>query len=94
MAEIFWLFPSKVRFIASEMSILSSLFVDRAFESQFSNNTSGSEIKVSQNNILKILVGIAGLASVVGVDINRNRLGNTDTVGNFNKRSITETIAH
>jgi len=94
MRQIFSLLPSKVGFISAEMAILGSLFIDRTFQSQITNDAAGSEVKVAQNDVLQVLVGEPVLDGVVRIDINRYRMRNTNAVSHFDNGAITESILH
>ena len=94
MRQIFNEFPSKIGFGSAEMAILGSLFIDRTFQTQFPDDAAGTQVEVSQHDVLEVFVGVSVLDCVVRIDINRYRVSHADTVSHFDDRAVAEAVLH
>lgn len=71
------------------MAVLGSLQVDGAVQVKLADNDAGAQIKVVADNLNKLVRGL--LRGAVGVDVDGQRLRNTNGIGELDKRTAGET---
>lgn len=94
MRKVLDFFPGEISFFTAKVSVLGSLFIDGALESEFSDQTTRSQVEVSQDDILQVFIGESVLNGAHGVDINRNGLGHADTISHFDSSAVAEAVLH
>lgn len=80
--ELLRLLPGE-SLVGTEVAVLGSLEVDGAVQVQLANNDTGSQVEVVADDLDKLLG--ASLGGAVGVDVDGQRLGNTDGIGQLNE---------
>ncbi len=88
--ELLGLLPGEVGVSPAEMAVLGGLLVDRSEEVEFLNDVARAEVEVLANNADEVLISKAILHCAVGLDVNGERVGETDGVGDLNKDSVSE----
>ncbi len=84
--ELLGLLPSEVSILTTEVTIRSSLLVDRASELEIADDATGAEIEVLEDDLEELRVGLS--TSAIRVNEDGQRLGDTDGIGDLNDASL------
>ena len=88
--ELLGLLPGEVGVSPAEVAVLGRLLVDRSEEVEFLNDVARAEVEVLANDADEVLISKAILHCAVGLDVNGERVGETDGVGDLDKDSVSE----
>jgi hypothetical protein len=78
--------------VGTEVTVLGSLEVDGAVEAQLTNDDTGTEVEVLVDDLNELVRGLVG--GTVGVDVNRERLGDTNGVRELDKSTTGKTSSN
>jgi hypothetical protein len=84
--ELLGLFP-RVRWVA-EMTIGSGLAVNRLLQVELLHDDTGPKVPILPDNLDELSVSF--LARAIGIDEDRQRLGNTNSVGELDEHTASE----
>lgn len=82
------MFPGEIRVVATKVTEGSGLLVDGATQLEVTNDATRAEIEVIFNNLQNFSVRLD--TSAVGVDVDREGLGNTDGVRDLDESALAE----
>ena len=86
--ELLGLLPGEA-LVCTEVAVLGSLEVDGAVKVQLTDNDTGTEVKILVDDGNELIGAL--LRSAVSVDMDRQRLSNTDGVGELDESTASKT---
>ncbi len=96
-SELEWclgLLPGEVGVGSSEVAELSGFLIDGSEEVELLDDVAGSEAKVVHDDLDEVLVGHAFLDGAVGVDVDGQRVCESDGVRDLDENSVAEFVVH
>lgn len=80
--KLLWLLPSEIRIVSAKVSIRRSLLHDWATQIEITDDSPRPEVKVLLNDVDEVCIGFPrSFGGTVGVDVNRQRVRNTNGIG-------------
>ena len=92
--EILGGFPEEIGVTSSEVAESGELLVNGSLELEVSHDAAGSEIEVSEDDVNQINIGVALSDGSEGVHIDRDGVGESDSVSELNHGSSGEASSH
>lgn len=86
--------PSEVWVLATEVTESRCLLVNGSLQSQFLDDVSGSEVEILANDSANVCLSATVLRGAVGVDVDGQRVGETDGVGDLEEGAVAKTSSY
>lgn len=90
MSQVLGLFPQEFGFSSTKVTESSELLVDGGLQVQLLDDHTRSEVEVSGDDFLKVVVSVSFSDGSVGVDVDGDRVSYTNTVSNLDEGSLAE----
>jgi hypothetical protein len=72
------------------VAVLGSLLIDRSKKVELLDDVAWAEVEVLSHNANEVLISQAFLHGAIGLDVNRERIREADSVRDLNKDSVSE----
>lgn len=94
MAQVLGLFPQEFGFSSTEVTESSELLVDGGLEVQLLDDHTRSEVEVSGDDFLQVVVSVSFRDGSVGVDVDGDGISYTNTISNLDEGSSAESSSN
>lgn len=91
MSQVLRLFPQEFGFSSTEVTESTELLVDGGLQVELLDDHTRSEVEVSGDDFLKVVVSVSFSDGSVGVNVDGDRVSYTNTVSNLDEGSLAET---
>jgi len=94
MAQILWLFPDEIGVVSTKVTESAQLFVNRLLQVELFNDHTWFKVEVFNNNFLKVFISVSFSNSSISINVNRDRVSYTNTIGKLYECSLAEFVGN